>query len=82
MGSFTENMRTTLIDMARTIRAQVEIERSKRPDLDFELLAVATTATLIEEQAAESTSLTSTQLIGLMGDLKDAMQDMTLLTGS
>jgi hypothetical protein len=81
MTSFSDNMRTTLVDMSRTIRAQIEIEKMKRPDVLVELLAIAGTAQDVEDQAVNAMSLTSTQLIGLMGVLRDAVQDLAMLTG-
>ncbi len=82
MATFTDKMRITVTDMARTIRSQVAVEASKRPDLHVQLMAIASTALEVEETAAGAESLSATQLISSMETLRDLVQDLTLLTGA
>lgn len=79
MTDFSSNMRITIGDMARTIRAQIEIEKAKRPDLHVQLMAIAATADEIETEAREAESLSAVQLISHLGTLRDLLQDLNLL---
>lgn len=80
MTDFQTSMRITIADMARTIYAQVEIEKARHPELIVDLMAIAAAADDIEKSAVTAPSLTSTQLVSLLGELKDIVQDLTLLT--